>query len=235
MRSRLQKILSSSGIASRRRAEKLIAAGMIKVNGKTVLTPGAKADPAIDVIAFNGKILSFPEKQYFLLNKPKGYISTVRDEFNRRKVTDLIDDKIRLYPVGRLDKDSRGLLLLTNDGEFALLLTHPRHHLPKTYIVALNRPLNESHRGKLAAGVKLEEGETAPCKIKLLKGDKIAMTIREGKKRQIKRMLGLFGYKVLDLQRTAVGSLRLGKTPEGKSRKLTPGEVKALKELALSP
>ena len=234
---RLNKFLSRAGISSRRNAEQLIKRGKIKVNGKPVITLGTKVDSAKDKIEFqNQELFITREKVYLALNKPRGYLCTTRDDFNRPKVIDLLKDQsIRLYPVGRLDLDTEGLLILTNDGDFAYKLTHPRHQIPKVYLCKLNRPLKGEDKKKLEKGVDLEEGKTLPAEILTLSKNKIKITIYEGKKRQIKRMLALFNYKVVELKRTAIGPLKLGTIAPGRSRRLKSGEIKVLlKENVLS-
>lgn len=230
MQIRLNQFLSRAGISSRRDADQLIKTGKIKVNGKPVKTLGVKVDPAKDKIEFQEQeVVITREKVYLALNKPRGYLSTTRDDFNRPKVIDLIKDQsIRLYPVGRLDLDTEGLLILTNDGDFAYKLTHPRHQISKVYRSELNRPLRSDDKKKLEKGVELEEGKTLPAEILTLSGNKIQITIYEGKKRQIKRMLALFNYKVIKLKRTAIGPLKLGNIGPGRYRRLKSGEIKAL-------
>ena len=227
---RLNQFLSRSGISSRRDADELIKTGKIKVNGKPVRTLGVKVDSAKDKIEFqNQEVIITREKVYLALNKPRGYLSTTRDDFNRPKVIDLIKNhSIRLYPVGRLDLDTEGLLILTNDGDFAYKLTHPRHQIPKVYRSELNRPLRSEDKKKLERGVELEEGKTLPAEILTLSGNNIQITIYEGKKRQIKRMLALFNYKVIKLKRTAIGPLKLGNIAPGRFRRLKSGEITAL-------
>jgi len=229
---RLQKLLSQSGIASRRQAERLITQGKVKVNGQTVKELGVKVDLERDKVEFEGKPVATQKKDYLALNKPPGYLCTTDDQFNRPKVIDLIKDKtLKLYPVGRLDFDTEGLLILTNDGEFAYRLIHPSHQVPKVYFVELNRRLSSEDKHRLEKGVKLEEGKTQPAKILNLNGNKIRMTIFEGKKRQIKRMLALFGYKVIKLKRTAIGPLKLGNLNQGRIRRLKSSEIKAILNL----
>ncbi len=226
---RLNKLFSQAGIASRRQAEKFIKLGKVKVNDKVVKDLGRKVDFEKDKIEFQGKPVLIQGKAHFIVNKPKGYLCTTRDRFNRPKVTDLVKDKkTRFYPVGRLDLDTEGLLIMTNDGDLAYKLTHPRHHIPKVYQAGLNRPLCQRDRKRLEKGVKLQEGKTLPAKILNLGGNKIEITIYEGKKRQIKRMLALFNYKVKELKRIAIGPLKLGNLASGGSRKLKPGEIAAL-------
>ena len=227
---RLNQFLSRSGISSRRDADELIKTGKIKVNGKPVRTLGVKVDSVKDKIEFqNQKVVITREKVYLALNKPRGYLSTTRDDFNRPKVIDLIEDQsIRLYPAGRLDLNTEGLLILTNDGDFSYKLTHPRHQIPKVYLSELNRPLKTEDKKKLEKGVELEEGKTLPAEILTLSRNKIQITIYEGKKRQIKRMLALFNYKVIKLKRTAIGPLKLGNIATGRFRRLKSGEITAL-------
>ncbi len=232
MQIRLQRFLSQSGIASRRQGEKLITDGKIKVNGRVIKELGFKVDPEKDKVEFKGKAALFQKKIYLALNKPAGYLCTTSDNFNRSTVIDLVKDKsVKLFPVGRLDLDTEGLLILTNDGDFAFKLTHPRHHISKVYIASLDRPLKEADRLKLEEGVLLEEGLTQPAKISNLAKNKIRITLYEGKKRQIKRMLALSGYKVIHLKRAAIGSLKLGNLKTGTLRELKDFEVKSLLNL----
>jgi len=226
---RIQKFLSRAGVASRRKAEEMISRGRVRINGKPVNEPGTVIDPAADRVEVDGRKVSLEEKIHILLNKPAGYLCALEDRFGRPLVTDLVRDiPERIYHVGRLDLDSEGMLLLTNDGDFALKLTHPRHEIEKTYRVRLRDPLSPAAAAKLRRGVTLENGfATAPARVKILSGDgrEAKIAIREGKKRQVKRMLEAVGNKVTYLERTAVGPLRLGELEKGKWRRLTPEEV----------
>ncbi len=226
---RLQKFLSRAGVASRRKAEEMIAAGRVRINGRTVNRPGTVVDPAGDTVEVDGRKVTAEEKVYILLHKPAGWICSLEDRFGRPPVTGLVAGvEERVYPAGRLDLDSEGLLVLTNDGDFALRLTHPRHRVEKTYRVRLRGPLSGEAAEKLRRGVELEDGfRTGPARVKILSPDRreAEIVIREGKKRQVKRMLKAVGSRVTYLQRTAIGPLRLGDLEKGKWRKLTAEEV----------
>lgn len=235
---RLQKVMARAGVASRRRCEEMIAAGRVKVNGRVVTRLGTKVDPEKDVIEVNGKVLPPPEKKvYILLYKPRGYVSTVRDPQGRPKVVDLLHGvRQRVYPVGRLDYDSEGLLLLTNDGELAFVLTHPRHRVPKTYEVLVEGVPDAEKLSQMAKGLLLEDGPTAPAKVRLLKEERgralLEVTIREGRKRQVRRMCEHIGHPVLRLVRTRIGPLSLKGLKPGQYRYLSPREVQQLREMA---
>ncbi|MER3455060.1 MAG: pseudouridine synthase [Acidimicrobiia bacterium] len=233
---RLQKILAGAGIASRRKCEELIAAGRVAVNGR-VARLGDKADPEKDEITVDGEPVPLSQKRvYILLNKPAGTITSVKDEHATKTVLDLLPhdltNRYRLFPVGRLDKDSEGLLILTNDGELAHRLTHPSSKLHKTYVVAVSGSLVPGAFGKLRRGIELEDGRTLPAKVRQL--DKVGgrrilrITITEGRKRQIRRMIAAVGGRVEALVRTAIGPLRDRKLSSGQWRYLTPAEVHQL-------
>jgi 23S rRNA pseudouridine2605 synthase len=237
---RLQKVLAQAGVASRRKCEEIILAGRVEVNGKTVNKLGVKVDPAQDEIVVDGRPIRLEKPVYVLFHKPKGVISSVRDPRGRPVVTDFIKDiKARLYPIGRLDYDTEGLLLLTNDGEFANLLMHPRHHIAKTYLVTVKGIPHGSDLEKLASGIALEDGVTAPAEAEYhdVDPDKkeavISLTIYEGKNRQVRRMFEALSFPVKKLKRIRYGFLTLEGVPRGKYRHLTAQEVKELKDLAL--
>lgn len=229
---RVQKILAWAGLGSRRQCEELIVAGRIQVNGR-VARLGDKADPERDVIYLDGVPLDLrTERRYFLLNKPPGYITTVDDPQGRPTVMDLIREEGRFFPVGRLDKDTRGLLIITNDGNLAQRIMHPRFGVSKTYTVLAEGYLTPGKLKKLREGVELEDGPTRPAKVKVLGryGNRVLLeiTLKEGRKRQVRRMCSAVGLKVLDLIRTRLGPLDLSGVPEGSYRELTPEEVRAL-------
>ena len=234
---RLQKFLAHAGIASRRMCENIIKSGRVKVNGKTVCEPGFKIDPQNDKVQADGQYVKHKQKNiYLILNKPRGYVSTVKDERDRKTVLDLvkhIDE--RVYPVGRLDYRSEGLLILTNDGDLTYFLTHPKNKIPKTYRVRVRGVPSMDKLEKLASGVELEDGRTSPAKISLidiLKGNALLeITITEGKNRQIRKMCEHVGHPVLRLVRTRIGPLELRKLPSGKVRELTQKELKMLMKL----
>ncbi|MCU6710053.1 rRNA pseudouridine synthase [Paenibacillus sp. J5C_2022] len=236
---RLQKILAQAGVASRRKCEELIQSGVVEVNGEKVTTLGAKADAAADVITVNGKPIRGENKLYLMLNKPKGVITSATDPKGRKVVTDFLTGiKERVYPVGRLDYDTEGLLLLTNDGEFANLLTHPKHHVPKTYHASVNGIPHGTALEQLQKGIKLEDGMTSPAEVEYvdvdMDGNKatVSITIHEGRNRQVRRMFEAIGHKVTRLRRIRFGELGLESLRRGKFRHLTPQEVKELLDLA---
>lgn len=232
---RLQKVLAEAGLGSRRRCEKLIEDGRVMVNGKPARL-GDRVDPKRDRITVDGiPVKPGTEKKYFLLNKPPGYITSVKDTRGRPTVMDLIREEGRLFPVGRLDKDTRGLLLITNDGYLAHKLLHPSRGVEKTYLVQAEGYLTPQGLTRLRKGIRLEEGITAPAKVRMLarKGNRclLEFTLHEGKKRQIRRMCAAVGLKVVDLVRTRFGPLDLRGVKEGSYRPLTPQEVRKLMEM----
>jgi len=234
---RLQKYLAEAGIASRRRCEDLIRAGRVQVNGCVVRELGTTVNPARDRVEVDGRAVRLEDKTYVMVYKPRGYVTTVHDPRGRRKVTDLVR-KVpqRLFPVGRLDYDSEGLLLLTNDGELAYRLTHPRFKISKTYLVTLDRTPDPDTLRRIAAGIVLEDGPTAPCRVRLLRSGKhsalVEITMHEGRNRQVRRMWAALGFEVKRLKRTAVANLELGGLRPGQYRRLQAGEVRRLRELA---
>jgi 23S rRNA pseudouridine2605 synthase len=226
---RLVKYLAHGGVASRRAAEELIAAGRVTIGGEVV------TDPARDVgdgtrVEVDGKPVAPEPREVWALNKPPGVVSTASEPGRRRAVTDLVDSARRLYPVGRLDVDSTGLILLTNDGELANRLTHPRYGVPKTYRVWLARPPADRDLERLRRGVRLEDGQTAPAEVERRGDREIEITIREGRKRQVKRMAEAVGNSIESLARVRFGSLELGELGRGEARQLSEGEVAALWE-----
>lgn len=230
---RLQKYLAQCNVASRRAAEQLIIDGRVRVNGKVVTELGTKVCDG-DFVEVDGSPVAIEKKKYYImLNKPEGFVTTASDENGRSTVLDLIDDiDARVYPVGRLDINTEGLLLLSNDGDFTLKVTHPRHKLDKTYRVIVSGIPNHFEIEKLERGVYIDGKKTAPAKAKLLSADKvnalIELTIHEGRNRQVRKMMEAIGYKVLYLQRVAIGNIVLGNLPLGKWRHLNPNEVKYL-------
>lgn len=226
---RLVKYLAHSGVASRRAAEEMIAAGRVRAGGEVV------TDPARDVgegsgVEVDGRPVTPEPREVWALNKPAGVVSTAREPGRRRAVTDLIDSSRRLYPVGRLDADSTGLILLTNDGELANRLTHPRYGVAKTYRARLARPPSHRDLERLRRGIRLEDGMTAAAEVARLGEREIEITIREGRKRQIRRMAEAVGNEVEALTRVRIGSLELGELRRGEARRLDEGEVAALWE-----
>jgi len=238
MEERIQKIISAAGITSRRAAEDLILEGRVRVNGKVVTELGSKADPEKDHIKVDGKLINPQQpKAYIVLNKPVGYVTTMSDPEGRQTVQDLLKGvKVRVYPVGRLDYNTEGLLLLTNDGDFAHLITHPKYELPKTYLVKIKGVLNDEAINRLESGVFLTDGKTAPARVKRLRKEEanswVEITIHEGKKRQVRRMIDHVGNSVIRLKRVRVGNLPLGNLPPGSYRHMTPEEVTMLRDMA---
>ena len=228
---RLQKILSSRGVASRRAAEEMIKAGRVLVNGR-VANLGDSADPEVDEILVDGKLLPSPQANvYILLNKPRGYVTTLSDEKGRPNVTQLVDCGVRVYPVGRLDMDSEGLLILTNDGAFANALMHPKEEVDKTYEVWV-KGYREDATALLSRPIQLDGYRIRKPGVKLLHADgdkaKYLVTIHEGRNRQIRRMCDAAGMTVTRLRRISEGGLKLGDLPPGKWRYLTEDEVEQL-------
>lgn len=239
MEERLQKIIASSGMSSRREAEEWIKTGLVRVNGQVIKELGTKADRERDEITVGGKPLVFdPPKITIMVNKPRGYITSMGDPQGRPDVSLLAEEyPERLYPIGRLDFQSEGLLLMTNDGDLAYQLTHPKHQIEKAYLVWLDRPLAEEHRAQLARGVELDGRKTLPIGLVSIEnpqrpGCVWRITLREGRNRQIRRMFQLFAYKTLRLMRVRIGDVSLGALPVGKNRKLTEREILSLKQKA---
>lgn len=235
MLERLQKIISAAGITSRRASEELILNGQVTVNGVVVTELGTKADAAKDKIAVNGKLLQISQHRlYILLNKPAGYMTTLDDPEGRPLVTELLKEKIteRVYPVGRLDYNTEGLLLLTNDGEWANRLMHPRHEIDKEYHVRIRGKIHNSQLNQLADGVMIDGKPTAPATVNLIKegeqNDWLSITIHEGRNRQIRRMCEAVSLSVVRLKRVRYGSLALGSLRSGEFRFLTETEARLL-------
>jgi len=238
---RLQKVLAEAGIASRRKCEEIITAGRVQVNGEVVTTLGVKVNPSEDEIRVDGRAINSQAKIYVLLNKPKGVITSATDPGGRKVVTDFLPGiKERVYPVGRLDYDTEGLLLLTNDGEFAHLLTHPKHHVPKTYQATVKGVPHGTLLEKLRSGIQLEDGMTSPAEVEYADVNPdtnetvIEITIYEGRNRQVRRMFDAINFPVIKLKRIKFGPIFLTGVPRGKFRHLTVSEIKELKDAALS-
>lgn len=234
---RLQKLLAQAGIASRRHAEEMIKAGRVSVNGKVVDQLGAKADPSTDTIAVDGKpVVIQATKSYFLLNKPTGYLSTCYDPQGRKTVLELVPYAPGLHPVGRLDKDTSGLLILTNDGDFTEALTHPRHGIAKTYMAEVKGRPSMQAVETLRKGVKLEGGMTLPARVEVLDRRKettiLLISIREGRNRQVRRMAEAVGHPVVKLERVAIGDLDASAVAPGQFRVLSAEEVSQLRRQA---
>lgn len=234
---RLQKLISRAGLMSRREAEEFIVAGRVTVDGKVVNVLGARADADKNKICVDGKLLTFNvEKIYLLLNKPEGVLSTAKDKRGRPTVIDLVKEiSARVYPCGRLDSNSEGLILMTNDGDLMNALLHPKFKVPKTYRVKVDGEITTEKISQLCAGIELEDGMTAPAEINLLYADKnssaIEITIHEGRNRQVRRMLAAVGCNVKKLTRINFAGLTLEGVDVGKYRALTKKEVKALYKL----
>ncbi|MFP4697467.1 MAG: pseudouridine synthase, partial [Eubacteriales bacterium] len=234
MEVRLQKFLAEAGIASRRRSEMLITSGLVSVNNDIVTKLGTKIDPHKDVIRYKNKIINNNQKLiYLLLNKPVGYISSAKDPRNRKTVLDLINESERVFPVGRLDYNSSGLLIITNDGDLTYTLTHPKHHVPKTYKVKVKGRPEENKINVLRKGTDLGVYKISKCKIKFLVNSKDSTTyevvLHEGKNRQIRRMFDYIGHSVISLKRICIGEIKLRDLKEGQYRRLTEKEVNYLK------
>ena len=226
---RLGKFLAHAGVASRRAAERLVADGRVTVGGERVTDPARDVDERSGV-AVDGEPVAPEAPVVYALNKPSGVVSTARDTHGRRTVTELVPSERRLYPVGRLDADTTGLILLTNDGELANRLTHPRYEVPKTYVAEVE-PARVGERAlrRLREGVELDDGVTAPASVRQVRPGVLELTLREGRKRQVRRMLEAVGHRVVGLRRVAFGPLRLGDLREGRHRRLTAAEVERLR------
>ena len=230
---RLQKYLAMANVASRRASEKIIADGRVKVNGKTVTQLGTKVCND-DTIEVDGKKIQLEKKKYYImLNKPSGYVTTASDEFGRNTVLDLISDiNGRIYPVGRLDADTEGLLILTNDGDFAYTLSHPKHNVEKTYLAYVNGVPDRVALTRLENGVLIDGVRTRKAKADILEVGKnssvVEIKIKEGRNRQVRKMLEEVGHRVMHLQRVAISTVTLGNLPLGKWRHLAEAEIKIL-------
>ncbi len=232
---RLQKYMAEAGIASRRKAEELILEGKVKVNGKIVDELGIKIVPNKDIVEYNGKkVVLEKEYVYILLNKPIGYVTTVKDQFNRDSILDLVKTNKRIVPVGRLDMYTSGAIILTNDGDFVYKVTHPKHEIEKTYTVTIKGIVKNNEVEELKKGVKIEDYITKPAKVKILKTDeeknvsRLEITIHEGKNRQVRKMCEAIGHKVLALHRSKIAGIGVKDLELGKWRYLTKNEVKKI-------
>lgn len=233
---RLQKYIAMCGVASRRNAEVMIQNGRVKVNGKQVSQQGTKIEIGADNVEIDGKPIKLEQKKYYImLNKPIGYVTTVNDQFNRPAVVDIIkkDINARIFPVGRLDYETEGLLLLTNDGDFAYKVTHPKFCRDKTYIATLKGGITIHGLNALRRGVKIDDYITSPAKVEILDAVSgvtiVKITIHEGKNRQVRKMFESVGSKVIHLQRVSIGKVELGNLPLGRWRHLTSHEINYLK------
>ncbi len=239
---RIQKVLADAGVCSRRKAEELIARGKVKVNGHPAEI-GMKIDPRADLITVMGERVYLPKKKstrYIMMNKPRGYVTTVSDDQNRRCVMDLLEDvEERVYPVGRLDRNSEGLLLFTNDGDFANDMMHPSRHVTKTYRVTVRPDVTDEQTARLSEGVEIDGRKTAPAVVRVLikEPGRVVMeiVIHEGRNRQVRKMCEAVGLEVARLKRTSIGPLRLGMLKPGAYRDLTSEELKAVRNAVKKP
>jgi 23S rRNA pseudouridine2605 synthase len=226
---RLAKFLAHGGVASRRRAEEIIAKGLVTVGGEVVTDPARDVGEGDDV-RVNGNPVVAEAHEVWVVNKPVGVVSTAKEPGSRTPVVDLVETEARLYPVGRLDADSSGLLLLTNDGELANRLTHPRYEVPKTYVARVKKPIADRDLARLARGVELGDGPTAATQVKRRGDREVEIVLREGRNRQVRRMVEAVGNEVAELRRVGFGPLRLGRLKEGSSRRLSKDEIARLHE-----
>lgn len=233
---RLQKFISNSGYSSRRKAEEIIKEGRVRVNNQIVQALGTKVDITTDRVTIDGKIIKLnTNKIYIKLNKPNEYITTVKDQFNRPSVIDLIDIKKRIYPIGRLDYNTNGLLLLTNDGDIAFKLTHPKYNVYKTYLAKINGEINQKDIKKLESGVDIGDYITSNAKAKIIKINNkkstVEISIHEGKNRQVRRMFESISYEVIKLKRISFGEINLGNLAIGKWSYLSQNEIDYIKKI----
>jgi 23S rRNA pseudouridine2605 synthase len=224
---RLAKYLAHAGVASRRASEELIADGRVSVEGSVVTDPATDVDGNLEVLV-DGEPIATEKRVVYMLNKPRGVVSTASDTHHRQTVVELIGSSKRLYPVGRLDTDTTGLILLTNDGELANRLTHPRYEVPKTYRATTAKRVPDRAITRLRAGITLDDGPTHPAKVRRVTDKQLELTIHEGRKRQVRRMLDAVGHPVQTLERVAFGPLTLKGLKPGGHRRLTPAEVERL-------
>ena len=228
---RLAKFLAHGGVASRRKAEEIIAKGVVTVGGEVVTDP-ARDVAAGDDVRVNGSPVGTEAREVWVVNKPAGVVSTAREPGSRPAVVELVETAVRLYPVGRLDAETTGLLLLTNDGELANLLTHPRYEVPKTYRARLRDQVVKAQVERLRSGVELEDGPTAPAEVRRLGDREIEIVIREGRNRQVRRMVEAVGNEVVALRRVRFGPLELADLGEGEARRLSDDEIARLRAAA---
>lgn len=236
---RLQKFIANQGICSRRKAEEYITSGRIKVNGNVIMELGTKIDPNKDIIEVDGKKISniAGKKVYILLNKPIGYVTTTRDQFNRNTVLDLVNIKEKVLPVGRLDMYTSGAIILSNDGDFIYKITHPKYEVEKTYNVTLKGQVTDEEIEQLRNGVQIENYVTGKAKVKILRIDKekdlsrVELIIHEGKNREVRKMCEAIGRKVLALHRTKIGNISVKDLRLGTWRYLKPNEIKSLLDI----
>jgi 23S rRNA pseudouridine2605 synthase len=233
---RLDKHLSNLGVCSRRDVKQLLMKQTVTINGKRVRESGARVDASRDDVRLNGAKIREKKLIYFILNKPKGIISTTSDEFDRKNVTSLIPTRERIYPVGRLDKDTTGLIILTNDGDLTNKLIHPRYHIFKVYHLTIEGLVNPAQMKALRTGVLLDDGITAPAKVRVIKQQRhitnLEITLYEGRNRQIRRMCETVGLRLSDLKRVQFGPIHIGNLLKGAYRELTAAEIETLRKLS---
>lgn len=233
---RLNRFLANAGLDARRKITDLLQKEEVTVNDKRVSEPGIRIDPVKDQVKINGKKIEISHNfVYFLLNKPRGIISSVQDEYGRKTVVDLVPTQERIYPVGRLDAETSGALILTNDGEFTNYLTHPKYHIDKTYWCLVPGKVNDKQKKQLEQGLQLKDGMTSPAKVEIL-AEKPArtaftITIHEGRNHQVRRMLSRVGLELIELKRISIGNLHLGDLGYGKYRALTKQEISELRKI----
>lgn len=233
---RINKFMAECGVASRRACDEMILEGRVKVNGKKIDTPGLEINEFNDAVTLDGRRITLVSKKYYImLHKPKGYVTTVKDDKGRKTAMELIKIRSRLYPVGRLDYDTEGLLLLTNDGQLAYALTHPSHEVPKTYIAKIKGKISDTEVRQLRKGVEIDGKMTLPAVVKIIETDdefsRVEVTIKEGRNHQIKKMFEVVGKEVVFLKRTAIGPLKLGGLGRGEYKNLTSKEIEILKAI----
>lgn len=233
---RINKFMAECGVASRRACDEMILEGRVKVNGKKIDTPGLEINEFNDAVTLDGRRITLVSKKYYImLHKPKGYVTTVKDDKGRKTVMELIKIRSRLYPVGRLDYDTEGLLLLTNDGQLSYALTHPSHEVPKTYIAKIKGKISDTEVRQLRKGVEIDGKMTLPAVVKIIETDdefsRVEVTIKEGRNHQIKKMFEVVGKEVVFLKRTAIGPLKLGGLGRGEYKNLTSKEIEILKAI----
>jgi 23S rRNA pseudouridine2605 synthase len=233
---RLAKYLAHAGVASRRAAEEIIRDGRVRIGEETVTDPARDADGTVPVTV-DGRPVSPPDQRVvWMVHKPRGVVSTAKDTHDRPTVVAMVDQPgTRLYPVGRLDAETTGLILLTDDGDLANRLTHPRYEVPKTYIATVDGFVNDKDLRALREGVELDDGPTLPAEVRQVEAGVLQITLREGRKRQVRRMCDAVGHPVQHLERVAFGPLRLGDLGEGRVRRLSPAEVQRLRDAAAPP
>lgn len=233
---RLNKFLASHGYDARRKIEEFLQKNEVKINGIRIFEPGERLNPKQDEVTINGKpVISSTKLVYLLLNKPKNVISSVKDEHHRQTVVDLVNSKERIYPVGRLDENTKGAIILTNDGELTNQLTHPKFHIAKTYVCLVAGKVKDWQLKALQTGIELKEGKTRPAEVEILEEKPhrtvLRLVIHEGRNHQVKRMLAKIKLELIELKRTAIGPLQLGDLELGKWRELTEEEVQSLKNV----